>query len=90
MTSNQDVYPFYVDQQIDIAPLLEAAARHDSDSANHAATIEQIVMALGYTQSEHTRGLLDYFLDGGTRFAYREDVVAANGCFGRPDCVVSR
>ncbi|MDB5990365.1 MAG: hypothetical protein JWQ10_1768 [Herbaspirillum sp.] len=90
MTANEDVYPSHANQQIDIAPLLAAAARHNSDSANHAATIEQIVMALAYTQSEETLGLLDLLLDGGTRFAYKEEVAAANGCFGRPGCVVSR
>lgn len=90
MTSKKDVYPSYEGRQIDIAPLLAAAARHDSDSANHAATIEQLVMALAYTQSEDTRGLLDILLDGGTRFSYRPEAAPANGCFGRRDCVVSR
>jgi hypothetical protein len=89
LTSGTDVYPSYVNGEIDVAPLIAAAAAHDSDSARHASTIEHIVMALGYIQSEDTRGLLQRFLDGGTRFSYKQDVPVAGDCFDG-SCVVSR
>jgi hypothetical protein len=89
LTSNVDVYPHYIDGEVDIAPLIAAAAAHNSDSARHASTIEYLVMALGYTGREETRDLLQRFLEGGTRFSYKKDAPVAGDCLDG-SCVVSR
>jgi hypothetical protein len=70
------VYPSLLGEDldvIDIAPLLTAAAGSDSDSVNHASTLEHLLVALAYTESPETLVLLENLFNGGTRYSHRPD-----------------